>query len=176
MGNPLIEDYLRWLIPQIRDEQTTTEYWDLCTIMFDKDAVWSVPNDHNRLVDGLDLRREFSYHKRVPKDELDRIGPCTFLELLIALSRRLAFVVGGEAPGWAWQLICNLELDRMSDPLSHFKSRKVNQILDTVLERTYAPDGSGGFFPLGFPEEDQTKKELWYQMAAYIDELHPEHH
>jgi hypothetical protein len=51
----------------------------------------------------------------------------------------------------------------------------VEDILDTCIWRTYQPDGQGGFFPLAWPEEDQTKVELWYQIAAYIDELHPEH-
>lgn len=149
-------------------------YWDLISVMFEKEFIWMVPNDHNRLADGMDLRVEFCYAQHIRHDALDDLGPVSFLEVLIALSRRLAFAAGGEPPGWAWILVVNLELDKLFDPLSNRKLRKLDDILERVIWRTYAPDGSGGFFPLAFPEEDQTQKEIWYQMAAYIDEMHPE--
>lgn len=177
MSNPLSEDYLRWLAPQIRDEQYSQDktYWDLLSIMFEKPFESLVPNDDNRMVDGTDLRLEFCYSQNIRVDALKNLGPCSFLEVLIGLSKRLAFAAGGRAQGWAWQLILNLELSKMSDPLNRRKVRRVDDILDTVIQRTYDPDGCGGFFPLAWPDEDQTQKELWYQMAAYIDEIHPEH-
>lgn len=172
MSNPLTEDYLRWLASQIRDEEQSPTYWDLFSIMFEKDFEWKVHNDDNRLQDGLDLRAEYCYANRVRAGSLHFLGQARFLEVLIGLSRRMAFTAGGDAQGWAWQFVINLELTRMSDPLTRRKSRKVNDILDTVIDRTYDPDGVGGFFPLTRPDEDQTQKELWYQMAAYIDEMH----
>lgn len=176
-NHPLAEDYLRWLASQIREEEKSKEYWDLFSIMFEKEFAedWLVPNDGNRLVDGLDLRVEFAHAQHIRVDAMQNLGPCSFLEVLIGLSRRLAFAAGGSAPGWARQLVMNLELDKMSDPLTRRKARQVDDILDNVIRRTYDPDGTGGFFPLAWADEDQTKKELWYQMAAYIDELHPEH-
>lgn len=177
MSNPLAEDYLRWLVPQIREAQIPEDetYWDLLSIMFEKPFTEFVPNDDNRVQDGLDLRAEFCYSQHIRAGSLRRHGPCSFLELLIGLSRRLAFAAGGTAPGWAWQLIVNLELDTMSDPLNRRKVRKVDDILDTVILRRYLPDGYGGFFPLTQPEEDQTQRELWYQMAAYISEIRPDY-
>src|SRR3954468_19680799 len=47
MNNPLAEDYLRWLVPQIRDEQSDLQYWDLFSLMFEKNFVSLVPNDEN---------------------------------------------------------------------------------------------------------------------------------
>lgn len=178
MSNPHTEDYFRWLTSLIRNGQDFQgrTYWDLLSIMFEKVFVDSpVPHDDNRIVDGLDLREDFCYEKRLRPHSLRNLGPCSFLEVLIGLSRRVAFAAGGSAENWAWQLIVNLELDKMPDPITRNKVRKVNHILDTVIARTYAPDGSGGFFPLAWPDEDQTEKEIWYQMAAYIDEMHPEH-
>lgn len=173
----LTEDYLHWLEPQLRDEHGNPDrsYWDLLNIMFETEFVWQVPNDDNRLVDGMDLRAEFSHEFRVSRSKMLALGPCSFLEVLIGLSRRLAFAAGGSAPGWAWQLLNNLELHRMADPLSPAKQNKVRDILETVIWRNYSPDGTGGFFPLAWPDEDQTKVEIWYQMSAYTDELHPEH-
>jgi hypothetical protein len=175
MSNPLTEDYLRWLGPQIRDEEKFPTYWDLFRIMFEKEFEWKIPNDHNRLEDGLDLRAEFCYANRIRAGSLRKLGQARFLEVLIALSRRMSFAASGSAQGWAWQFVTNLELNRMSDPLTRRKFLKVNDSLDTVIQRTYTPDGVGGFFPLTRPDEDQTQKEIWYQMAAYIAELNPDH-
>lgn len=173
----LTEDYLRWLGPQLRDEHSNPNktYEELLTLMFEKEFVWIVPHDDNRIVDGLDLRAEFAHVNNIRLNNLRGLGPCSFLEVLIGLSRRLAFAVGGQPPGWAWQLLNNLELHRMADPLTRPKRDKVNDILDAVIWRNYDPDGTGGFFPLAWPEEDMTKVELWYQMNAYVEELHPEH-
>jgi hypothetical protein len=63
----------------------------------------------------------------------------------------------------------------MADPLDRRKARKAEEILDAVIWRTYLPNGQGGFFPLIDFEEDQTQVELWYQMSAFIREMHPEY-
>lgn len=171
--------------PQIRDEQDGLsnprhEFWGLLELMYEKEFVPLVNNDHNRCVDGLDLRLEFCRELRTGRRSpvlrafLDRDRPdppSSFLEVLIGLSRRVEFNAGGNAPGWAWVLLSNLDLHRMADPLTRAKARRANQILDRCIYREYAPDGSGGFFPLSQPQEDQTAVELWYQMAAYTIEI-----
>lgn len=184
-GN-LREEYLSWLNSQLRDEHGDPEktYRGLLVLMFETPFGWvdAIPLDENRVVDGKDLRMEFAHicggsNRRQLKiaDDLLNLGQVSFLEVLIALSRHLAFVAGGEAPGWAWQLMCNLELHRLSDPFTRPKERKAHEIMNTVISRTYAPDGTGGFFPLAWPDGDQTRVELWYQLNAYAEELHPEH-
>lgn len=185
MTDPLIEGYLRWLGPQIRDEDSGNRnrtYEDLVRIMFEKEFVWRVPYDDNRMGDGLTLRVEFCHGANVtprqvgPFLDQDRpYPPCSFLEVLIGLSRRLAFAAGGESRGWAWTLISNLELHRMSDPVSRSKARRIDDILDRCIWRNYEPSGQGGFFPLAWPDEDQRQVEIWYQMAAWMSELHPGH-
>lgn len=187
--HPLTEDYLRWLEPQIRDEQDglshpDREFWGLVALMYEKDFRFFVPNDDNRRMDGLALRAEFCNAHRVRMSARRREPfrsfldteypnpPCSFLEVLVALSRRLCFIAGGkDAPGWAWVLLSNLNLHRMSDPLSRGKARQVDDILDVCIWRKYSPDGQGGFFPLQDPQSDQTQVEIWYQMAAYVIEI-----
>jgi hypothetical protein len=93
------------------------------------------------------------------------------LEVLVGLSRRCAFIGGGYAPFWAWKLLENLRLHKASDPLTGRKADRVDEILETLIWRTYDRSGQGGFFPLRESTEDQTKTELWVQMNMYINEM-----
>lgn len=181
-SHSLSGDYLRWLCAQIRgdrDGNPNRTYDGLCVIMYETEFIELVPNDGNRIGDGLDLRVEFcqqqGFAKRRIGDFLAKEGPnppCSFLEVLIGLSRRLAWNAGGSAEGWAWELMCNLTLHRLGDPVGRTRARKIHRILEGCIRREYDPDGRGGFFPLEQPLEDQRKVELWYQMAAFIDEIH----
>lgn len=184
-NNPLSEDYLRWLAPQIRREEdghANRTYNGLLEIMYEKEFVWLVPNDDNRVGDGLDLRVEFCRKHGLHGEDLGAFlwrnppeeppdPPCSFLEVLIGLSRRLSFLAGGDAPGWSWVLMNNLLLHRITDPVGRSKARRANDILDACIWRNYSYEGTGGFFPLERAAENQCKVELWYQMAAYINQL-----
>jgi len=169
------EEYLRWLYPQLRDSHAPQdEFWGLTTLMFDTEFTWTVAHDDNRIQDGLALREEWGSESGVRSHQLHILGECSFLEVHIGLSRRLSFTAGGEAPGWAWALLTNLELHRLKDPFTRRKQIKAEEIMETVIQRRYSPDGSGGFFPLAWPDDDQTTVELWYQLNAYVGEMHSE--
>ena len=140
--------------------------------MFQTEYVWLIPNDDNRLMDGLELRGEFAREKGLPGGYA--AAPCSVLEVMIALSRRMEFIVGGTAPGWAWQFMLNLGFEKFTDPVSPRRMNQVADALQDLVYRNYSPDGSGGFFPLTNPDDDQTQVEIWYQMAAYIDEILPD--
>lgn len=165
--DPYDPQYLSWLTNQISVPVGNRTYSQMLTELHNKEFVWIIPNDDNRIADGMELRGEFfgQYNGGISEDG------ASVLEVLIALSRRLAFVADGDPEVWAWRLLKNLELDKFWDPL---KSAKKVQDLDDRLEaliwRTYHSDGQGGFFPLAWPTEDQRRVELWYQMNAYIDE------
>ena len=161
--NPIDHEYYEWLVSQINIPNDKT-YWDLFEQMHNLEFVWTVPNDDNRVRDGYDLRFEFLNNK---SGRLDLVG-VTILEVLVILSRRVAFTAGGEPHNWAWRLLKNIRLTRMYDPFTHQKSNRVTDILEALVWRTYRPDGLGGFFPLKEPNEDQTKVEIWYQMNAFV--------
>jgi hypothetical protein len=160
-------DYYAWLTSQIHIPNGK-DYGDLFERMHNLEFVWTVPNDDNRVQDGLDLRYEFADSK---KNNIN-LPAVTFLEVLVALSRRVAFTAGGDPKRWAWRLLKNLRLTKMSDPLTNGKVERINDILDAVIWRTYEPNGRGGFFPLKYSTEDQTKIEIWYQMNKYVIEMH----
>jgi hypothetical protein len=162
----LVDDYFNWLVAQIRVPNTNS-YGYLFTKMYNLDFQWTVPNDDNRLQDGKDLRNEFL--GGLPR--VLHLEGVSFLEVLIALSRRLAFTAGGQPDVWAWRLLKNLRLNKMSDPLTQERANRVDDILDTVIWRTYSYNGEGGFFPLQQAAEDQTKVEIWYQLNAYVIEM-----
>lgn len=158
--------YFEWLISQIQYPKSKT-FNELFQKMHHIEFVWVVPNDDNRVQDGLDLRIEF-YDGNRPAKESSIIS---VLELVIAISRRIAFVAEGDPSVWAWQLIKNLRLNRMSDPLTDYENEKTDEVLNNLVWRQYYPDGRGGFFPLANPNEDQRKVELWEQMHAYVNEM-----
>jgi hypothetical protein len=162
---PIDFEYYEWLISKIHIPNGKS-YNDLFEIMHNVEFHWTVPNDNNRLQDGLDLRYEFTEGKQ---RNMDLLGP-TALEILIALSRRVAFLTDRKPDRWAWKLLKNLRLTGKSDPLTEEARVAVADILDTLIWRTYQPDGRGGFFPLLRAIEDQTKVEIWMQMNAYVTE------
>lgn len=180
---PLKESYLHWLENELTRESDRPDhtYFELVYLMFHTEFKWgpeyewSVTMDDNRLADGMELRAEFAESYGASRSGMNRLGPCSFIEVLIGLSRRLAFVAGGSAPGWAWQLLINLRLERMWDHLSRSKSQAASRIMDAVIRRDYAPNGDGGFFPMAWADRDQRQVELWYQLNAYAEELHLEH-
>lgn len=162
-------EYFRWLQSQVGKG---SRYTHLLTLMHEKEFVWFVPNDDNRSQDGRDLRLEFIH------EELDdesgtaafRCQPVSVLEVMIGLTRRLEFETDCDALNWAAILIENLGLHECKGRLSPGQVDYVNDQLDDLVWRRYHPDGTGGFFPLAWPDKDQTKVELWYQMSSYINE------
>jgi hypothetical protein len=159
-------DYFEWLTGQVHIPNDKT-YTSLFERMHNLEFVWTVPNDDNRIQDGKDLRNEFLGGSRRHLS----LEWVSMLEVLISLSRRTAFTAGGEAPRWAWKLLKNLRLTRMSDPLNEFEEDMIDETLNAVIWRTYQRDGRGGFFPLKHPAEDQTKVEIAYQLNAYVIEM-----
>lgn len=174
--------YIAWLHNELicESEYPDRSYLDLTTVMFDTEFKWgtqypwSVHMDDNRLADGMALRSEFSLANDIPRSDMLELGACSFLEVLLGLSRRLSFVAGGTQYYWAWQLVRNLGLTRMWDRMSRSKVQRTLDILERVIQRQYEPDGSGGFFPLAWPQEDQRRVELWYQLNTYVEEQHSE--
>ena len=171
MSPPLDELYLRWLYDQVEtseDIRPSHTCWTFLKQLFQKEFVWIVPNDDNRLEDGRDLRQEFldeSDLKDVDETWM-RLG-CSMLELFIGLSRRLSFETDGPAHIWFWRLIENVGLYKITDD-DNYSAAVIDSVLETVIWRTYQSDGSGGLFPLRYPKHDQRKVELWYQLNAYV--------
>jgi hypothetical protein len=173
VNTELDELYLTWLYSQVGSvtlKNPSRTYWSIFRLLYRKEFVWFVPNDDNRAEDGKDLRYEFIDDKELEDVSLDWMNlGCSVFELLIGLSRRLAFEAGGEPLEWFWEFMENLEFRAYNDK-SHIPTEEIEAALDQVIWRTYNPDGAGGLFPLRYPERDQRDIEIWYQMSAYLKE------
>lgn len=171
MSEPLDELYFRWLYSQVgllKTKDPKKTYWSLLKLLHQKEFVWFVPNDDNRLEDGRDLRNQLIIDEDLTNldDEWMNLG-CSMLEMLVALSNKCAFEGGRTTRHWFWKLMENLGLRECTDS-SGFIHSDVDDILNEVIWRTYEADGHGGLFPLKHPKKDQRGVEIWYQMCAYI--------
>lgn len=174
----LDDEYFEWLyslIGAVRNRNPARTYWRLARQLFTKEFVWLIPNDDNRMEDGRELRLEFLEAQGYSdvNHEWMNLG-CSMLEMMIALGRRASFESEKAPIDWFGIFLNNLELDQYND--ANYTPRDadhIEDVLDTVIYRNYSPDGQGGLFPLQYPDGDQRKVELWYQMSAYILETSP---
>ena len=137
-----------------------------------------IETDKNRAQDGLSLRVEFMEKHGRKGTSINR-GPCSMLEFLIGLAKRMSFVmcedeadVGEKTGHYFWKLIRNLRLLKLDDERYSQLNGDfyVQEAVDRVLMRTYDADGDGGLFPLREPKEDQRNTEIWYQMQMWLGE------
>lgn len=163
--------YLAWLVDQIAVPDDGHTYNAAMNMMYTQPFPWIVGNDENRVADGRDLRIEYI---QLLEDKGKGIWiedhPITLLEVLVALSRRIGFLVEQDPRDWAWHFIRVLKLDRYDENISGTVLGQMQHTMERLVWRTYEPDGSGGFFPLRHPKGDQRKVEIWDQMTAYINE------
>jgi len=165
--------YFEWLYGQIasvKNRNPARSYWELARQLYQKPYAYFIGNDDNRDYDGKDLRREFIETCDIQDIDILWLDlECSMLEMLIAFARRAAFKVQGNSLDWFWKFIENLGLlDCTDEKYDRTIRRKVDIVLERVINRTYRRDGSGGLFPLRDAKRDQRRIELWYQLSAYI--------
>lgn len=158
--------YFQWLKGLV-DDGRASNHPMLFEIAWNTDYSYSVPRDANRYMDGLDLRREFERETSVALPDL---GPCKMLEFLVALSKRVDYIlydenVGTQYPYWFWLMMENLGIAESNN------EHDIYAAFIVMMTRNYDYSGEGGLFPLIEPRNDQRKIEIWYQMHAWINEL-----
>lgn len=161
--------YFEWLCRQCLADPGSRQWEKILIQMFETEFVWLVSNDGSRLGDGLALRDEFLDEMQITVlDEwLDQ--PCSFLEMLVALARRLDFQTDvGVVEAFA-ELMGNMGFTQMRV----YHPPLITEILERVIFRTYSGYGVGGLFPVRNPTSDMRQRELWFQMMDYIRENHP---
>ena len=175
----LRELYFQWLLNQVCSYHEKQDYERLFRHLFIVDFRFSIERDENRAADGIDLRRIFAEEYRISFEERHRAisGPCSVLEMLVALSKRADTGMFGdklknsedEANYIFWLMMKNIGLVVLKN--GDFSPGKANRRLDVFMDRKYAPNGSkGGLFVVSKPRHDLREVEIWYQMCWYFSE------
>lgn len=171
LTNDWDEKYLVWLVGLVVDKETeerahASKY--MFDGLFEEPFFDYIPNDDNRAAEGRGLRDRYT---RETGNQLNRrlyMGPCSLLEMIIALAHRFAWevvsldeTVEQNIPPCFWEMIDNLKLNPEHKNMGR---------LSVLNKREYSSNGEGGLFPLRQPPTDQRETEIWYQLQAYVIE------
>lgn len=170
MSEPIEEAYFNWLCAKVMHVEVPTPsltYYRLFQKLHSTEFVWHLIGDDNRAEDGLDLRSLFLTESGMEDDEQWRLLGCSILEMMIAFARRLEYETEFTPQQWFWTFIENLGLKRFNDAYQD-RTNEIDEVLYSLVWRTYREDGSGGMFPLLQAEHDQRNVELWYQFCEYV--------
>lgn len=165
-----VDLYFEWIVARVRRE-VSPNYDALLNFLFETEYIWLAHLDVNRADDGLYLRQQYEAATGWALDPAWDLAPCSVLEMLVALCERAEFLTDIPMSDWFWTLIENLELSDLRRMTEEDREYAAN-VIYCFNYRLYGKDGRGGLFPLVWPPEDQTNVELWYQLAAYINERH----
>lgn len=169
-------EYFEWMYDLVcggRFAETIT-YKRLFELLHNTEFVYFIPHDENRAEDGISLR----YHYCVSHDceELEGYldGPCSILEMMIALSIREEHIMsdpdrGDRTAQWFWTMISSLGLSGMTD--YNFDEEFVKDSIAKFLKREYKPNGKGGLFTVKKWNRDARTAEIWHQLLAYLNTL-----
>ena len=168
------DPYFEWLYFLAGGNKKHKMYKELLSTLHEKIFRPRLQMDNNRGNDGLQLRVDFQNEHGPWGSSVNR-GPCTFLEFLIGLARRMSFLMYGEGSDYRtdfyfWRLIGNLGLMKCTDEKFTVMNGEffVDDAVYRINERQYCADGSGGLFPLKRAEKDQRNAEIWYQMQSWL--------
>lgn len=177
MNNRIENEYFEWLYNLVCGERFSdqTSYRKLLMYLHTIEFTYSIPKDSNRAEDGKDLRWRFALYNNDRSLSEYLIGPCSVLEMMIALAIRCEENImdnpniGDRTGQWFWGMITSLGLGSMYD--SRFDKQLVNDIVNAFLERDYRPDGKGGLFTIKNCDSDLRTVEIWYQLCWYLDSI-----
>lgn len=179
----IFNEYFDWLYELVCKDKFGKDisYKKLLTRLHNTEFRYSLSRDQNRADDGTDLRYRFAVTQGYEHmaDEianiLDELGPCSVLEMMIALSLRCEENImddprmGNRTSQWFWEMIVSLGLGSMSDTM--FDGHFVNDIIERFLNREYEPNGKGGLFTIRNFNGDLRTVEIWYQLCWYLDSI-----
>lgn len=173
----VIDEYFNWIYNLVSSTNhvNRVSYKKLLMCLHNIEFRCAIEQDANRAEDGINVRRRYSYDYRDDslEDYLD--GPCSVLEMMVALAIRCEEhimdnpEIGNRTGKWFWDMIQNLGLGSMND--ARFNKRFVEEKIRIFLDREYEPNGKGGLFTVKNTRYDMRNVEIWYQMCWYLNEV-----
>ena len=174
----LKNEYFEWLYDLVCKNRYSDgiSFRKLLMYLHGVEFVYLIDMDENRALDGIALRWQFICKKDYVTEALDDlVGPCSVLEMMIALCFKCEGFMDDPAIGdrfsqWFWHMIVSLGLGGMNDDM--FNKRKVGMSIRRFLDRNYEPNGKGGLFTIRNCDRDLRDVEIWHQMCWYLDEYY----
>lgn len=173
----IVNKYFDWLCSLVYDRSKSRKlaHRKLLMYLHNTEFRYSIPNDGNRAADGIGLRSRFADECEIPEAESYLDGPCSVLEMMIALAVRCEVHImndpdiGDRTGQWFWDMVSNLGLGSMTD--GRFDKEFVTDKVARFLDREYERNGEGGLFKLEHCQHDLRDVEIWYQMCWYLDSI-----
>lgn len=169
----IINQYFEWMYDLVCGERYSKNisYWKLMNCLHSIEFQYSVPNDKNRAEDGKALRFQFAVLNNCEGAEDYLEGPCSVLEMMIALAIRCESITddleyGDRTAQWFWEMIVSLGLGSMTD--KRFDRNAVEDAIYDFMDRDYAPNGEGGLFTVRNCKHDMRDLEIWSQLNEYL--------
>lgn len=169
-------DYFEWMYDLICGDRfaKSLTYRQLLTFLHDTEFTYFIPYDENRAAEGIALRYHFCLHNNCEELEWCLDGPCSVLEMMLALAICCEKIIddpliGDRTSQWFWNMITNMGLGAMND--TNYNEWLVNDVVTRFLNRDYEPDGRGGLFRVRGWDRDMRTAEIWHQLMAYINTL-----
>ncbi len=169
--------YFEWLCNMVCDPEYSeyVSYKKLLTYLHDVEFRYSIPLDQNRAEDGMDLRWRFSCKRNHDIYYGDIEGPCSVLEMMVALAIRCEEgimddpTIGDRTGQWFWGMVVSLGLGGMHD--RRFDMDEAEAIIERFLDRDYEPNGKGGLFTIRNFDRDLRNMEILHQLYAYLNSI-----
>lgn len=177
-NNDVVNSYFNWLYDIVCENRFSEEvsYKKLLTQLHNTEFRYTLLMDDNRAEDGLGLRDRFADEYDIPNIEDYLDGPCSVLEMMIALAVRCEESTmddpkyGDRTGQWFWLMIGNLGLGPMKD--ARYDRAHVRSVLKRFLDRKYDPDGKGGLFYIENCNVDLREIEIWHQMWWCLEKFY----
>ena len=166
--------YTFWLLSSLMCDEDDNTYYFLALVLNSIEFYYTMPEDENRALDGISLRKSYSNNTEDDIFEVMSCG-CTALELLVALSmhmNQITYYPGDNESAWFWIMLENLDI-KISDKdwpkqgsLDIIKSN-----LSRWFDRKFTKKGKGSPFPMKKCQEDLRHVNMWDHMQWYIGEI-----
>lgn len=175
------DDYFEWMFDMVCRGRYAKEnsYRKLLEYLHDAIFTPTMTQDVDRAGDGVNLRYRYALQKYEDNDCsyitecLD--GPCSVLEMLIALSIRCEETImdnpqnGNRTGQWFWKMIVSLGLGSEID--SRFDREYAEKVIGKFLNHEYDSDGHGGLFVIKNCDYNLRHIPIWTQMLWYLDTM-----
>ena len=173
--NQVASSYFEWLCNLVEGSETQNSGYKMTNLLIflhNSSFTYLHPMDENRANDGIGLRREFKLATGM--DDSLLTGPCSVLEMLVALSIRIENDIsydaeyGNRIGQWFWQMATNIGFGGMYN--SNWNPQEAEAVLQRFLNRQYRPDGAGSIFTIHTPGANVLDMDLWTQMLWHFSE------